>query len=148
MQILSQTNGLPAAAAAFSLRRRKSSVLIVSAIQPTPCRSDKGDHFNLLATKNKQDYARLHGYDFYLSNSLSDQRLSGAWNKVALIRDLLHWTDYEWLVWADYDALFMDVQFQIPFDKYEGRDFIVWGQHRQLFVNGDAHMGKYMIFMI
>jgi hypothetical protein len=69
--------------------------------------------------------------------------LKGAWNKVALVRELLErMGQYEWIVWMDYDALVVDIAFGIPFEKYRGKDFVVWGQDGPLFEQGDAHMGR------
>ena len=39
----------------------RSSVLLVTATQPAPCRVDKGDWVVSLATKNKWQYSQLHG---------------------------------------------------------------------------------------
>lgn len=102
-----------------------------------------------MATKNKQDYASIKGYKFYLSNKLTHNNLNGAWNKVALILKLLRIKSLEWIVWMDYDSLIMDFDFNIPFEKYEGKDLILWflvcltlrGQEKELFEIGDAHNG-------
>ncbi|KAI3658524.1 hypothetical protein MP638_004835 [Amoeboaphelidium occidentale] len=119
--------------------------LIVTAVAPKPCSAPGGDFLTMLSIKNKQDYARLHGYGFYLSTEQSDPLLKGAWNKVALVRDLLKNSTekYEWIVWMDYDALIMDMKFKIPFTEYKsgGFDLVLWGQERELFELGDAHMG-------
>ena len=116
--------------------------MLVTAISPKPCKTPKGSHLTLLSLKNKQDYAREHGHDFYYSAHLSDPQLTGAWNKVALIRDLMHRrSDIDWFVWMDYDALVMDLAYELPWDKYDGYDFVLWGQQKELFQNGDAHMG-------
>lgn len=123
----------------------KPRVLIVSAVAPKPCQSANGDNILMLATKNKQDYARMHNYDFYLATHLTRSDIGGAWNKVALMAELLAKNaiskQYEWLVWMDYDAIVYDIKFSIPWEKYEGRNFVLWGQTTELFEKGDAHMG-------
>jgi hypothetical protein len=122
--------------------RKQDRVMIVTGISPRECKAESGDHITLLSVKNKQDYARLHGYEFYLSAHQSDPQLKGAWNKVALVRDLLQQNpDVEWVVWMDYDALIIDMEFQLPLNRYIGRDFVLWGQAEELFEVGDAHMG-------
>lgn len=120
----------------------KPRVLLVTGVSPSPCKAPAGDHITSLSIKNKQDYARLHGYDFYVSNQQVDKNLTGAWNKVALVRDLLHdHREYEWIMWIDYDALIVDMKFQLPLERYVGFDFVLWGQKKELFELGDAHMG-------
>ncbi|KAI3638494.1 hypothetical protein MIR68_002992 [Amoeboaphelidium protococcarum] len=117
-------------------------MLIVTGIAPKPCKLHEGDFLTMLSIKNKQDYARMHGYDFYMSTHLSDVNLVGAWNKVALIRDLLKsQSQYEWIMWIDYDSIIMDVNFVLSFDRYVGKDLVLWGQEKQLYEEGDSHMG-------
>lgn len=94
-----------------------------------------------MSVKNKQDYARLHGYDFYVSTAQTSPLLSGAWNKVALILELVETSQYEWIVWIDSDSLIMNVLFEIPWKKYEGYDLVMWGQEKELYEIGNAHMG-------
>ena len=117
--------------------------MIVTALKPGPCPTPRGDFINLLSVKNKQDYARQHGYDFYLATHQSSPDLRGAWNKVALVRELWAKTrDYDWIMWIDYDALIMDMSFALPLERYHGKDLVLWGQERELFEIGDAHMGR------
>lgn len=96
----------------------------------------------LLSIKNKQDYARIHGFQSFFSVNQTDENLKGAWNKVALIRRiLLTRSDYEWVIWMDYDALIVNMKFEIPFERYSGHDLVMWGQPKELYTDGDAHMG-------
>ncbi len=51
-------------------------------------------------------------------------------------------TGAEWLLWVDNDALFVDVTTTPPFSRYDGRDFVIWGDEEKTFVKKDAHHGK------
>lgn len=189
-------------------------VLLLTAIPETPCRGVNGSHLTLLALKNKQEYARLLGWDFQLLLSpestmnsmgiapenrlkqvkqvmdtfhdaknlilgnppLNSSRIDEikadqldirhAWLKVPAIQEHMG-KGYDWIVWSDMDALFLPeflTSFQqqsdeeeeeddqgkggeerirgqrFPFERYEGKDLVLWGQWREL-QNGDAHMG-------
>jgi len=118
-----------------------SSMLIVTAVQPKQCASTMGSYINVLSIKNKQDYARLHGYQLYVGTNQVDPLLKGPWNKMALLKRLMETTSYTWFMWIDADAMFVDHTFKIPFDKYEGRNLIIWGDEKSIFDVGDAHMG-------
>lgn len=122
------------------------TVLILSAIQSTPCAGVNGDHINLLSILNKQRYAQSNHYDFHLSTIKSRPSLNGPWNKVALIQDALNGTfgEYTWVVWMDVDTLIVDFNFILPLDRYEGKDLVMWGQEKELFDDGDAHMGTHI----
>mmetsp|Transcript_22187 Transcript_22187/g.36769 ORF Transcript_22187/g.36769 Transcript_22187/m.36769 type:complete len:290 (+) Transcript_22187:212-1081(+) len=125
----------------FFPKPTSSNVLLVTAIPPNPCKTDYGDHYNLLSIKNKQDYANIHGYIVFVGSEQIDPSLDGAWNKAALMKRLMETTNYEWYVWVDIDALVVNQEFALPLNKYHGRDFILWGQEAQIFDKGDPHSG-------
>lgn len=120
--------------------KNTSNVLIVTAISPKRCRGVDSDFLMLLSKNNKADYARIHNYDVLWSQEQVSPKLRGAWNKVATVHNLLLTTAYEWIVWMDYDVLIYDLNFAIPFKKY-AEDFILWGLEKELYFDGDAHMG-------
>jgi xyloglucan 6-xylosyltransferase len=123
-----------------ALQRRK--VMLVTAVSPQKCESKDGSHIVMLSLKNKQDYASRHRMEFYVGAHQSDPGLKGAWNKVALVRDLMYSRqDLEWFIWMDYDALVTDLSFKLPWDQYQESDFILWGDYERLYTDGDAHMG-------
>ena len=140
-------------------------ILIVTAISPSPCRNKHAQTLIEESLRNKRAYAARHGYGFYVSRRLTDPNLKGAWNKIALLRQILHQSaetgdlednddldsgedlflvdvdEYEWVLWIDYDSLIVNMDFQIPFDRYAGNDLVLWGQEHELYNVGDAHMG-------
>lgn len=61
---------------------RGQKMLIVSAINIDPCESFVGNYVNMLALKNKEDYARMHGYGFYYAIDQQNSTLFGPWNKI------------------------------------------------------------------
>ena len=52
------------------------SLMIVTSIQPEPCKKEQGDLINRLSILSKLNYARLHGYEFQLYTHV--RRLSHA----------------------------------------------------------------------
>lgn len=42
-------------------------------------------------------------------------------------------------MWIDMDAMIQNMAFQIPFDKYDGKDFVAWGTDE--LIQGDAQGG-------
>ena len=60
-----------------------TSLLLVTATQPGPCNTRRGDWLVSLGVKNKWQYASVHGYRLWLSSELlSPWDLPGQWNKV------------------------------------------------------------------
>lgn len=46
----------------------------------------------------------------------------------------------EWVAWMDMDIVIDDMLFDIPLHKYEGKDFIIWGQQDKI-TRGDVLNG-------
>ena len=68
-----------------------SSVMVVTANQPLPCTTRRGDWVMSLALRNKLMYATLHGYKMWWSTELvSSWDLEAAWNKIPLLYILMH----------------------------------------------------------
>ena len=90
-------------------------------------------------------YATLHGYAVWPSTELlSPWDLGGQWNKVALLSVLMDEGgsayDGEWIMWMDDDAIFVDMRFVFPFDKYDalGVDLVMWGDEKMTYDDGDS----------
>ncbi|KAL3929996.1 MAG: hypothetical protein SGPRY_001721 [Prymnesium sp.] len=66
-------------------------VMLVTANQPLPCTTRRGDWIMELALRNKLMYATLHGYKTWWSTELvSAWDLEAAWNKIPLLYVLMH----------------------------------------------------------
>lgn len=72
---------------------------------------------------NKQAYAKLHGYDIYLYNTLLDSSKLAPWNKILAIQN--HINDYDYIFWTDADSLIMN--FDIKLEEFidENYDLII-----------------------
>lgn len=69
--------------------RTSDRIVTLSGIPTQPCTLPWGDHFVSLATQNKQDWARLHGYEFHVMAASCDVRIRpGPWQKIAMIRQV------------------------------------------------------------
>lgn len=53
---------------------------------------------------------------------------------------LVQENDEEWYLWIDVDTVIIDVQFKLPFDRFEGKDFVTWGNSTRIRA-GDAMNG-------
>lgn len=55
----------------------------------SPCTNPYGDYFLGISLRNKQDYARLHGYELHLMAESVDATVrAGPWQKVALLHQV------------------------------------------------------------
>lgn len=69
--------------------RSSDRIVALSGIPTNPCTLPWGDHFVSLATQNKQDWARLHGYEFHVMAASTDVRIRpGPWQKIAMMRQV------------------------------------------------------------
>jgi xyloglucan 6-xylosyltransferase len=115
-------------------RGGKPKMLLVSGSQPGPCANPMGDFYHLKFLKNRVDYARLHGLEFFYNMATLTKEMSSFWAKLPLLRKLmLSHPDVEWIWWMDSDAIFTDMAFEVPMEKYEGMNLIVHGFHNLLF---------------
>lgn len=106
----------------------KPRVLLVTGSSPKPCENPIGDHYLVKSIKNKMDYARVHGIEVFYNFALFDAEMTGFWAKLPLIRTLLlaH-PEVEFLWWMDSDAMFTDMAFEIPWERYEDHNFVLHG---------------------
>ncbi|KAL3692991.1 hypothetical protein R1sor_006642 [Riccia sorocarpa] len=98
------------------------------------CPDVRGTHFLLKAMKNKIDYARMHDFDFYYNMDNLDKELLGWWMKIPIIRAmLLAHPEAEWIWWVDSDAVFTDMIFEPPFEKYTNSNLVLWGDNKWVY---------------
>uniref|UniRef100_A0A7N0T524 Uncharacterized protein n=1 Tax=Kalanchoe fedtschenkoi TaxID=63787 RepID=A0A7N0T524_KALFE len=112
----------------------RASMVVVTGSQPQPCENPIGDHLLLRSLKNKVDYCRIHGYDVFYNNVLLQPKMSECWAKLPAIRAaMLSHPEAEWVLWVDADALFTDMEFEFPFDRYENHNLVVegWGTYQR-----------------
>lgn len=112
----------------------KPRVLLVTGSSPNPCENPIGDFYLLKSTKNKIDYCRLHDIEIIYNMVYLDSELSGYWAKLPLIRKImLSHPETEWIWWMDSDAIFTDMEFEIPLFKYYNYSLVVHGYPNLLF---------------
>ncbi|KAL9229847.1 hypothetical protein vseg_005270 [Gypsophila vaccaria] len=103
-------------------------VLMVTGSQPDPCSNPVGDSLLLRLFKNKVDYCRIHGCDVFYNNALLDPKMPTYWAKYPVIRAaMLAHPEAEWIWWVDSDAAITDMDFTLPFDKYNPHNLILHG---------------------
>lgn len=57
-----------------------------------------------------------------------DKELAGYWAKLPLIRKLMvSHPEVEWIWWMDSDALFTDMTFEVPVEKYNSHNLVIHG---------------------
>ncbi|XP_074308871.1 galactomannan galactosyltransferase 1-like [Silene latifolia] len=106
----------------------KERVLMVTGSQPKPCANRVGDHLMLRLFKNKVDYCRIHGYDIFYNNVLLHPKMFGFWAKYPIVKAaMLAHPEAEWIWWVDSDAVFTDMDFDLPLEKYKGYNLIAYG---------------------
>ncbi|KAK4260198.1 hypothetical protein QN277_003344 [Acacia crassicarpa] len=106
-------------------------ILIVTGSQPSPCRNPIGDHLLLRLFKNKVDYSRIHGYDIFYNAALLHPRMKSYWAKYPVVKAaMMAHPEAEWIWWVDSDALFTDMDFKLPLNRYKDHNLIVHGWPR------------------
>ena len=64
-------------------------IAILTGVPTSPCTNPYGDYFLGISLRNKQDYARLHGYELHLMAESVDSTIrAGPWQKVALLHQV------------------------------------------------------------
>lgn len=108
--------------------RGANRVLLVTGSQPWRCESNLGDFLLLRLFKNKVDYCRIQGYEIFYNNAFLETKMDDHWAKPAAIRaSMLAHPDKEWIWWVDSDAVFTDMEFRLPLDKYKNYNLVVNG---------------------
>ncbi|XP_071721904.1 LOW QUALITY PROTEIN: xyloglucan 6-xylosyltransferase 2-like [Rutidosis leptorrhynchoides] len=112
----------------------KPRVLLVTGSSPKPCENPVGDHYLLKSIKNKIDYCRLHGIEVFWNMALLDAEMAGFWAKLPLIRKLLlSHPEIEFLWWMDSDAIFTDMAFELPWERYKDSNFVMHGWNEMVY---------------
>ncbi|XP_024372742.1 probable xyloglucan 6-xylosyltransferase 5 [Physcomitrium patens] len=112
----------------------KDRMLLVTGSQPTKCDNPMGSFQLLKALKNKMDYCRLHDIEIFYNMAHLDVELAGFWAKLPLLRKLmLGHPEVEWIWWMDSDALFTDMTFEIPIEKYKGYNMVLHGNEKDVY---------------
>lgn len=116
------------------LRPNKPRVLLVTGSSPKPCENPVGDHYLLKSIKNKIDYCRIHGIEIFYNMALLDAEMAGFWAKLPLIRKLLlSHPEVEFLWWMDSDAMFTDMAFEVPWERYKDHNLVMHGWKEMIY---------------
>ncbi|KAI6704459.1 hypothetical protein NL676_007421 [Syzygium grande] len=116
------------------IRPNKPRVLLVTGSSPKPCENPVGDHYLLKSIKNKIDYCRVHGIEIFYNMALLDAEMAGFWAKLPLIRKLLlSHPEIEFLWWMDSDAMFTDMAFEVPWERYKDSNFVLHGWNEMVY---------------
>ncbi|KAI9074574.1 hypothetical protein K1719_043415 [Acacia pycnantha] len=103
-------------------------ILMLTGTQPSPCKNRIGDHLLLRTFKNKVDYCRIHGYDILYNNAHLHPKMDSYWAKLPIIRaSMMAHPEVEWIWWVDADAVFTDMEFTLPMEKYKNHNLVVHG---------------------
>jgi len=128
----------------------------VTANQPLPCTTKRGDWIMELALRNKLMYATTHNYKVWWSTELvSAWDLEAAWNKIPLLYVLMHPDSpvsqgVEWMLWMDDDAIFTDMNFTMPFHEYDeaGINLVIWGDPQRVYRANDIQGLNTGVFLL
>ncbi|GFY86645.1 Galactosyl transferase GMA12/MNN10 family protein [Actinidia rufa] len=103
-------------------------VVVLSGSQPWPCKNPIGDHLLLRLFKNKVDYCRINGYDLFYNNAMLHPKMASYWAKIPIVRAaMVAHPEAEWIFWVDSDAVFTDMDFKPPLERYKNHNLVVDG---------------------
>ncbi|KAH7848184.1 hypothetical protein Vadar_034754 [Vaccinium darrowii] len=106
----------------------ENRVFVLTASQPWPCKNPTGDNLLLRLFKNKVDYCRIHGYDIFYNNALFHPEMKNYWAKIPVVRaTMVAHPEAEWIFWIDSDAIFADMDFTPPLERYKDHNLVVDG---------------------
>ncbi|XP_027346404.1 glycosyltransferase 6-like [Abrus precatorius] len=106
----------------------RDRILLVTGSQPSPCKNRIGDHLLLRCFKNKVDYCRIHGCEVYYNNLHLQPKMDSYWAKLPVIRStMMAHPEIEWIWWMDSDAVFTDMEFTVPLERYKDHNLVVHG---------------------
>ncbi|TXG59945.1 hypothetical protein EZV62_014518 [Acer yangbiense] len=112
----------------------RERVVLVTGSQPKPCKNPIGDHLLLRFFKNKVDYCRIHGYDIFYNNVLLHPKMKSYWAKIPVVKAaMLAHPEAEWIWWVDSDALFTDMEFKLPLERYKNHNVVVHGWPKMIY---------------
>ncbi|XAR57700.1 Xyloglucan 6-xylosyltransferase, partial [Bertholletia excelsa] len=111
-------------------------ILVVTGSQPAPCKNPIGDHLLLRLFKNKVDYCRIHGYEIFYNNLLLQPKMGSFWAKIPVVRAaMVAHPETEWIWWVDSDAVFTDMDFKPPLERYKDYNLVVGGSPDLVYKN-------------
>lgn len=114
----------------------RERVVMVTGSQPKACKNPIGDHLLLRFFKNKVDYCRIHGYDIFYNNVLLHPKMNSYWAKLPVVKAaMLAHPEAEWIWWVDSDALFTDMEFKLPLERYKNHNVVVHGWPKLIYEN-------------
>ncbi|XP_061342110.1 galactomannan galactosyltransferase 1-like [Gastrolobium bilobum] len=106
----------------------REKILLVTGSQPSMCNNPIGDHLLLRFFKNKVDYCRRHNIDIFYNNALLHPKMNTYWAKYPVIRAaMMAHPEAEWVWWVDSDAVFTDMEFKLPLNRYKDHNLVVHG---------------------
>jgi len=81
--------------------------------------------YGSLSEINKKEYAKNHGYDFWVCRKSLNKNRAPAWSKIIMIKKFL--SKYDWIFWTDADSLIMNMDFCLEdiIKKYPGKFMIL-----------------------
>ncbi|CAM6125633.1 unnamed protein product [Calypogeia fissa] len=112
----------------------KPRMFMITGSQTEECLNPIGDYWLLKAYKNKMDYCRRHHIESYYNMGVMDSAMVDFWVKLPLIRNImLTHPEVEWVWWMDSDAMFTDMAFEIPLEKYADHNMVIHGWPHEVF---------------
>ncbi|XP_044502637.1 xyloglucan 6-xylosyltransferase 2-like [Mangifera indica] len=113
---------------------KKPRVLLVTGSSPRACENPVGDHYLLKSVKNKIDYCRIHGIEIFYNTALLDAEMAGFWEKLLLLRNLmLSHPAVELFWWMDSEAVFTDMTFEVPWNRYKDYNLVMHGWNEMVY---------------
>ncbi|KAJ1399640.1 Nucleotide-diphospho-sugar transferase [Sesbania bispinosa] len=107
---------------------KRDRILLITGSQPSPCKNSIGDHLLLRCFKNKVDYCRIHDIEVLYNNLHLHPKMGSYWAKLPVIRSaMLAHPEVEWIWWMDADAVFTDMEFKLPLERYKAHNLVVHG---------------------
>ncbi|GFP93887.1 galactomannan galactosyltransferase 1 [Phtheirospermum japonicum] len=117
-----------------SFASKNNGVMVITGSQPWSCKNPTGDHLLLRFFKNKVDYCRIHGYEIFYNNAFLDPKMKSVWAKIPILRAaMLAHPEIEWIFWMDADAIFTDMEFKIPLERYKDHNLVVHGWPKMIY---------------
>ncbi|GFY93720.1 Galactosyl transferase GMA12/MNN10 family protein [Actinidia rufa] len=100
-------------------------------------------------TANKVDYCRRHGYDVFYNNALLHPKMGSFWAKIPAVRAaMVAHPETEWIWWVDSDAVFTDMDFVPPLERYKDYNLVVGGSPELVYKHPSSiglHAGVFYI---
>ncbi|XP_062155890.1 glycosyltransferase 6-like [Alnus glutinosa] len=116
----------------------RNRILVITGSQASPCKNPIGDHLLLRLFKNKLDYCRIHGYDLFYNNAYLHPKMNSYWAKLPVVRAaMIAHPEAEWIWWVDSDAVFTDMEFKLPLDRYKAHNLVVHGWPNMVYEDKD-----------